>query len=73
MEEKKLPGGFKDFVKCLCIKCPSHTGCMKVKIQKVFCASGSTSCEVLEKGCICPSCSVAKKYGLKSMYYCKPD
>ncbi len=62
---------FKNFVKCICFKCPSHNICMKLRLQKVFCATGNSGCEVENEGCICAKCPVQKEYGLKELYYCK--
>ncbi len=71
MEEKNLKKNLQTFIDCICMKCPSHNGCMKVRLQKVFCAADSTGCEVQDKGCYCPRCKVAKDYGLDGTYYCK--
>jgi len=46
MEEKKLKKDLQTFIDCICMKCPSHNGCMKLRLQKVFCAADSTGCEV---------------------------
>ncbi len=66
----KVRKNLKNFIKCLCIKCPSSNVCMKIRVQKVFCATGKSSCEIEKKGCICPKCQVAKDYQLKEVYYC---
>ena len=67
----KVPKTLKNFMGCICIKCPTHNMCMKVKLQKVFCSAGKTNCELLETGCICGKCPIALKYDLKGTYYCE--
>jgi len=66
----KVPDNFESFIKCICLKCPSHNKCMKLKVQKVFCAKGLSKCNIEKKGCICNSCPLATEYNLKSLYYC---
>ena len=66
----KVPYNFKSFVKCICIKCPSHNKCMKFRLQKVFCAKGKASCKIEKLGCLCQQCPLTTEYNLKNLYYC---
>ncbi|MGM0368157.1 MAG: DUF2769 domain-containing protein [Actinomycetota bacterium] len=67
----KVTKNLKNFINCLCIKCPSSNTCMKIRLQKVFCATGKSSCQVEPKGCLCAKCKVAKQYQLNETYYCR--
>jgi hypothetical protein len=63
MEEKKAM--------CTCPTCPSYTTCAKNGNELMFCATGkSFMCIPYEKGCICPTCPVAKDLGLKYSSFC---
>lgn len=56
---------------CTCGRCPSYTDCNKTKMEALFCAVGKTNgCEMVAKGCICPSCPVASDMGLTHSYFC---
>jgi hypothetical protein len=54
---------------CLCKNCPSYGLC---KEETVYCLQekGKSKCVKAERGCICGSCPVAEKKGLKSAFYC---
>ena len=69
----KVPNSVKNFSKCICIKCPTHNVCMKIKLQKLFCAKGKTKCKIIKKNCICQECPITFKYNLKRVYYCEKD
>jgi aldose sugar dehydrogenase len=43
---------------------------MKLKVQKIFCAKGKSSCNIEKKGCICNKCPLATEYNLQKLYYC---
>jgi len=63
VEEKKAA--------CTCPGCPSYTTCAKNGSELLFCATGkSFMCIPDEKGCICPTCPVAKDLGLKYSSFC---
>lgn len=53
---------------CHCKKCPSYPHDCKEEI--LYCSKGSSLLEVHEGGCLCKSCSVYFKYGLKRHYFC---
>ena len=52
---------------CICSDCPSWIICGETG---GFCAAGKSLCISVDKGCICASCPVSKKMGLKGGYYC---
>jgi hypothetical protein len=44
---------------------------MRADESLLFCVMGkSVNCTFEKKGCICPTCPVTKKLGLKKAYYC---
>lgn len=53
--------------KCICESCPSYINCGE---KIAFCFNGKSKCIKVQKGCICGSCPVKKKFGLKYGYYC---
>jgi hypothetical protein len=56
---------------CTCPGCPSYNTCAKNAKESLFCAMGkSFMCISEEKGCICPTCPVAKTLGLKNKFFC---
>ncbi len=56
---------------CTCPSCPSHNACAKKAKESFFCSTGkSFMCISEEKGCICPTCPVAKNLGLKNKFFC---
>ncbi|MHA1410329.1 MAG: DUF2769 domain-containing protein [Candidatus Odinarchaeia archaeon] len=56
---------------CTCPQCPSYNNCAKDNNELLYCATGkSPTCITDEAGCICPSCPVTPKMGLKNLYYC---
>jgi len=54
---------------CTCRACPSFKDCGE---ETAFCfpTIGKSKCITEEKGCICGSCPVTEKMGLKHGYYC---
>jgi glutamate synthase domain-containing protein 2 len=53
---------------CVCPSCPSFPHhCRK---ELLYCAVGSSSCEIHAGGCLCPDCPVSASYGLRRIYYC---
>jgi hypothetical protein len=56
---------------CNCPGCPSYNSCAKNAKESLYCAMGkSFMCISEEKGCICPTCPVAKTMGLKNKFFC---
>jgi hypothetical protein len=59
---------------CTCEGCPSYKDCSQEggEKEKGFCfpTIGKSKCITEEKGCICGSCPVTAKMGLKHGYYC---
>jgi glutamate synthase domain-containing protein 2 len=56
---------------CLCPGCPSYPH--HCRGERLYCAIGSTSCEIHAKGCLCPECSVYESYGLTENYFCDKE
>jgi len=54
---------------CVCRACPSFVGCLE-EIAYCFPTIGKSKCISEEKGCICGSCPLTEKMGLKHGYYC---
>ncbi len=54
---------------CLCKNCPTYVDCGEPG-GYCFVTIGKSGCISEEKGCLCPSCPVTAKMGLKHMYYC---
>lgn len=54
---------------CMCRSCPTYIKCAE---EIAFCISttGKSKCIKEENGCLCPSCPVQDKMGLKHVYYC---
>ncbi len=59
---------------CMCEKCSSYKNCSaeggKKELGFCFPKIGKSVCITEEKGCICGSCPVYSKLGLRYMYYC---
>ena len=53
---------------CICGKCPSYMGTGEKKL--LFCLTGKSTIIKNENGCICMTCPVTDKMGLKWSYYC---
>jgi glutamate synthase domain-containing protein 2 len=53
---------------CICPECPSYPH--HCRGERLYCAIGSTSCEIHAKGCSCPQCPVYDRYQLTQNYYC---
>jgi hypothetical protein len=70
-EEKMKEMMMKNMKLCTCPQCPSYNGCAKEEKELLYCATGkSQGCITGEKGCICGSCPVTPKMGLKHGYFC---
>jgi hypothetical protein len=56
---------------CTCPSCPSYNDCAKTAMETMFCGKGmSFHCIREIKGCICPTCPVAKQMGLTHQAFC---
>tara|TARA_Y100000310_G_C20648240_1_gene797875 strand:+ start:1712 stop:1981 length:270 start_codon:yes stop_codon:yes gene_type:complete len=73
MEEKKK----QVLEMCTCAGCPSWKDCSQesgdggeMELGYCFPTIGKSKCITEEKGCICPSCPVTEKMGLKNQYFC---
>jgi hypothetical protein len=53
---------------CICGRCPSYKGTGEKKL--LFCETWKSAIIKKENGCICPSCPVTGKEGLRWIYYC---
>ena len=53
---------------CMCNLCPSYPHDSRGEI--LYCALGSSRCDIRVKGCICDSCPVYFENKLSSVYYC---
>jgi hypothetical protein len=54
---------------CICEPCPTYNECMRADEGLLFCVLGrSANCTFEKKGCVCPTCPVTKKLGLKKAY-----
>ncbi len=75
-EEEKFMGQKEAMVKdmCICADCPSYLDCSEkggsAELGFCFPTIGKSECIEEEKGCICGSCPVTEKMGLKHGYYC---
>lgn len=61
---------------CVCPICPTYNECAKNAGEKLFCVLGkSENCIDKERGCMCPTCPFARKYGIgvKYNFYCTRD
>jgi hypothetical protein len=59
-------------IMCTCPSCPTYTRCAGDVRERLFCLKGkSFMCIPDEKGCICPGCPVAVKYGLTHTLFCQ--
>ena len=56
--------------KCACPACPSFDSCMSEAREALYCAAGTSACELEKLGCICASCVVHRQNALTAMYYC---
>jgi len=54
---------------CICKSCPSFVECEE-SIAYCFPTIGKSKCIKDGKGCICGSCPLTEKMGLKHAYYC---
>ena len=55
---------------CICPKCGSYNSCAEDREDISFCLLGKSECKFNQIECICPSCPIAKEYGLPNNYYC---
>jgi len=69
MSQKEKEANMAQLTKmCVCGKCPSYIGTGEKKL--LFCATEKSSIIKNEKGCICMTCPVTAKLGLRWAYYC---
>lgn len=54
----------------MCPGCPTYNDCMRGKDERMFCVAGRSICDIVQQGCICPTCPVTKILGLTHMFYC---
>ena len=62
-----------EICKRFCGPCPTfqENKLMEVEPHALFCARGpSKKTDCISKGCNCPNCEVAKKYGLTGGWFC---
>jgi hypothetical protein len=56
---------------CPCPGCPTYNACAKNAKEMLFCLIGkSFHCITQDKGCICPSCPLAKDAGITLDRFC---
>jgi hypothetical protein len=58
---------------CICTTCPTWNKCAEEANEKLFCVTGkSINCITEPKGCMCPTCPLAKSLdvGVKYNTYC---
>jgi len=58
---------------CICTTCPTWNKCAEEANEKLFCVTGkSVNCITEPKGCMCPTCPLAKSLdvGVKYNTYC---
>jgi len=67
----KVPETEETMKKCICGGCPSYNQCMEENMEGLFCATGTTACELIKNGCICGACPLTDEYSLDKMYYCE--
>lgn len=67
----KVPDSEENRNKCLCMKCPSYPH--KCKGEVLYCSRGNSLLDIREGGCLCKSCPVYFKYGLKGHYFCDKE
>lgn len=70
--------------RCKCLQCPSYTAVCKMKngttiphdiskldhLERMFCAFEESNCIHENRGCLCETCPVHKKYSLNDEDYC---
>ena len=68
----KVPNTPENEVKCNCPNCPTWLAneCPKEKKENLFCAKGTTTCNLPDNGCVCGMCLVHDKYDLEGGYFC---
>ena len=55
--------------KCICVSCPSYPQeCAGAEV--LYCARGTSACDIAVKGCICSLCPVYAEHELQGLYYC---
>ncbi|GEM_PF-83952 len=67
----KIPVTEENRKLCLCARCPSYPHLCRG--EKLYCALGSTSCDISARGCICPDCAIYEQYSLKGIYFCDKE
>jgi hypothetical protein len=43
---------------------------MQGRNERMFCVAGKSACDIVQQGCICPTCPVTKVLGLTHTFYC---
>ncbi|MDO8668291.1 MAG: DUF2769 domain-containing protein [bacterium] len=68
----KISNTKENFAKCTCGSCPTYqaSSCAKKKPEKLYCATGKSSCDLARKGCICGACPIWSEYNLSNGYFC---
>jgi glutamate synthase domain-containing protein 2 len=56
---------------CLCPECPSYSH--HCRGERLYCATGSTGCDIHARGCLCPQCPVYEEYQLTQIYFCDKE
>jgi hypothetical protein len=67
----KVPDNEDTLKKCICGGCPSYSACMKDKTEALYCARGSSECEIPRNGCLCGACALTSEFNLDETYYCE--
>jgi hypothetical protein len=67
-EQKKMREQLKGI--CRCPGCPTYNSCMRENSERLFCLLGNSTCSVIKKACLCPTCPVTPKMGLTMTFYC---
>jgi glutamate synthase domain-containing protein 2 len=57
--------------KCVCPECPSYSH--HCQGERLYCAAGTSSCEIHARGCICPGCPIFERYQLTVNYFCDKE
>jgi len=55
---------------CICLRCPTHSECMKKANELLYCMEGKSSCKLERYGCICGMCPVQKIKAFDGVYFC---
>jgi hypothetical protein len=66
----KVPKTAENEALCACPRCPTHDKCAKEKKETLYCATGKSACELVDRGCICGACPLWEKYSLSKGFFC---